>query len=262
MNERLIGCVMHPGPAGEIAVQLARELELVDLDATDPAPGLRLVAAAALELHWLPAAADRAPAGPHRLWVDLQGRRGGGPSLVARAVGLERGVVEVLDATAGLGRDSADLARRGACVTMVERHPVLAALLADGLRRLTIEAPELAARFTLLHGDAHDLLTGAGAAAIQPESVLIDPMFEDRGKRAAPRMDMQICRRLLGHGDDEQELRPLLVAACAACRRRVAVKRPPRAPALGAPHPPVATVRGKRARFDVYAPAGGRGNQT
>lgn len=44
--------------------------------------------------------------------------------------------VRILDATAGWGRDAAVLASFGAEVLMLERHPVIAALLSDGLRRM------------------------------------------------------------------------------------------------------------------------------
>jgi 16S rRNA (guanine1516-N2)-methyltransferase len=41
----------------------------------------------------------------------------------------------VIDGTAGLGKDAFVLAGLGCKVTLVERHPVVVALLADGLAR-------------------------------------------------------------------------------------------------------------------------------
>ena len=60
---------------------------------------------------------------------------GGGKSqLIAKAVGLKTGVKpRVLDATAGLGGDAFVLAGLGCDMLMMERHPVVAALLQDGI---------------------------------------------------------------------------------------------------------------------------------
>lgn len=61
---------------------------------------------------------------------------GGKGQSIAKAVGLNKGATPiVLDGTAGLGRDAFVLASLGCKVQMVERHPVVAALLDDGLAR-------------------------------------------------------------------------------------------------------------------------------
>lgn len=61
---------------------------------------------------------------------------GGRSQLIARAVGLKSySQPTVLDLTAGLGRDSFVLANLGAKVLMIERHPIIALLLKDGLKR-------------------------------------------------------------------------------------------------------------------------------
>ena len=53
-----------------------------------------------------------------------------------RAAGARHGQTpDVIDTTAGLGRDAWLLAALGCRVTLVERHPAVAALLADGLKR-------------------------------------------------------------------------------------------------------------------------------
>ncbi len=184
------------------------------------------------------------------LVVSLAGRRTAGPDPLARAIGIGRGVCHVVDATAGLGRDAARLAARGAEVTMIERHPVLVALLEDALRR---EAPP---RLRLLAGDAAALLRDP--ASLGPvEVVYLDPMFADRGKAALPRNEGQVLRALLGEGvpDDPRDAE-LLQVARAVARRRVVVKRSPHAPPLGAERPDHA-VTGTRVRFDVYLPRPG-----
>lgn len=56
--------------------------------------------------------------------------------MIAKAVGVQPGIrPRVLDATAGLGRDGFVLASLGCEVTLVERQPLIAALLEDGLER-------------------------------------------------------------------------------------------------------------------------------
>ena len=81
---------------------------------------------------------------PGPIYVDFAGgvlahrrRFGGGRGQsVARAVGLKGRVnPRVMDATAGLGRDAFILLCLGCRVHMVERSPIIAALLRDGLER-------------------------------------------------------------------------------------------------------------------------------
>jgi hypothetical protein len=61
---------------------------------------------------------------------------GGRGEAVAKAVGIKGSYLpDVVDATAGLGRDAFVLASVGCRVRMLERNPVVAALLDDGLTR-------------------------------------------------------------------------------------------------------------------------------
>lgn len=165
---------------------------------------------------------------------------------LARAAGLGRGHrPEVVDATAGLGRDSFLLASLGCRVVSCERNPVVAALLADGLERATrlSTTREAAARVELAVGDARPLL-----AARTADVVLVDPMHPPRRKSAAVRKEMQLLQQLVGPDDDGAEL---LAAALAAARERVVVKRPRHGAPLPGP-PPLNRVTGRSTRFDVY----------
>lgn len=180
--------------------------------------------------------------------------RGIGPRRedLARAVGLPASrPLHVLDATAGWGGDSVVLAALGCQITMIERSPVLAALLADGLSRLgRSEAPlaaQLHARMRLLQGDARVLLAAWEGEA--PDVVLLDPMYPDRGASAAARKEMALLQELLGADPDADEL---LGAALALARHRVVVKRPRAAPPL-AGRTPGHRIEGRSTRFDVYA---------
>ena len=154
---------------------------------------------------------------------------------------------QVIDATAGVGRDSALLAAAGYQVTMIERDPVLAVMLADGLRRLAEEDAEAARRLTLIAGEATEAL------AQRPQGtdvVLLDPMFPERHKQAAVKKALQFIQQLAPPPQAGEEA-ALLAAARTCARRRVVVKRPPKAPDLAAAAPGH-RLSGKAVRFDIY----------
>jgi 16S rRNA (guanine1516-N2)-methyltransferase len=151
----------------------------------------------------------------------------------------------LIDATAGLGRDAALLARAGWQVTMLERQPVLQALLADGLAR----TQELAERMSLVAADSVQWLLEHTQVA---EVVYLDPMFPERDKSAAIKKDLLWLQWLsASEGVDDAAETQLLDAALAAARRRVVVKRPLRAPFLGG-RESASSLTGKTVRFDIY----------
>ena len=177
---------------------------------------------------------------------------GGRGQPVAKAVGLKgaKDLPHVVDATAGLGRDSFVLATLGCRVTMVERSPVAAALLADALERAARDdsTRDIAARMTLAHANSRDWLASLEEAQ-RPDVVFVDPMFPDTDKKAAAaKKDMQAFQQVIGDDMDSAEL---LAAAISAAKVRVVVKRP----RLGAPIAgvkPSAVLDGKSTRFDLY----------
>lgn len=163
---------------------------------------------------------------------------------LARAAGLKGGHRPyVVDATAGLGQDALVLAAAGCEVTLFERSPVVAALLADGLRRLAAVS-ELAERLVLYHGDAAELLR---TLALPPEVVYLDPMYPQGGKSAAKRKSMRMFRELVG---DDADAGALLEAALSVALKRVVVKRPLKAEPLKPK--PSAQLKGRTTRFDIY----------
>jgi len=182
-------------------------------------------------------------------------RRGGGVGqALARAVGLRGGRrPTVVDATAGLGRDGFVLAWLGCRVTLLERIPVVFALLRDGLERAHRD-PEITAqlgdRLRIELADAQRRLPNlAGDAA--PEVVYLDPMHPPRRGTARVRKEMRLLRAVVGGDTDQAELLPL---ARDTARERVVVKLPAGAgPFAGTP--PDWTVGGRTTRFDVYRAA-------
>lgn len=163
--------------------------------------------------------------------------------LVRAAGALPEGGGTVIDATAGLGRDAAILAAAGWQVILLERQPVLHAMLADGLRRAGVPAGQMA----LVQADATGWLA---TATEKPEVVYLDPMFPQREKSAAVKKELAWVQQLAPVDSSEGEA-GLLAAALACARKRVVVKRPLRAPVL-AGRTPSHQLTGKTVRFDVY----------
>jgi 16S rRNA (guanine1516-N2)-methyltransferase len=164
---------------------------------------------------------------------------------LARALG--RKAHRVVDATAGLGEDSFLIASLGLGVVALERSPVVAALLADGLRRARAHPRHatVARRIELVEADARQWLR---ACRNLPDVVYLDPMFPARRRRSAlPVKELRALRELVGDDADAAEL---LASARAAALQRVVVKRPGYADPLGGR--PDLSYKGKLVRYDVY----------
>jgi len=174
---------------------------------------------------------------------------GGSGQMIAKAVGIQPGVrPSVLDATAGLGRDAFVLATLGCSVKLIERQPIIAALLADGLRRAAVDAEvgAIVARMELLEGNAIERM--AGWQREPPQVVYLDPMFPHRDKSALVKKEMRLFRPFVG---DDLDAPALLAAALALASHRVVVKRPRKAPIIDGPKPGY-SLEGKSSRYDIY----------
>ena len=176
--------------------------------------------------------------------------------LVVQAARLRGAGYEPLlvDATAGLGRDGFLLAAAGFRVVLFEHHPVVAALLRDGLARAALlpRTAAIAARIRLIRGD---FLDGLGQLAERPAVIYLDPMFPPRSKSAKVKQELRLLQLLEGTGGGESDAARLLQAALAAGPRKVVVKRPLKGDALPGPAPSH-VLRGKAVRFDVYTGVG------
>lgn len=152
--------------------------------------------------------------------------------------------VKIIDATAGWGRDAAILASFGAEVIMLERHPIMAALLEDALeRRDALSQSRL--HVSLVRQDAFTYLKQLPASAY-PQIIYLDPMHPVRHKSALVKKELQVLQHMIGSDDDAQEL--LSLALTKACDK-VVVKWPQSlAPLLA----PTGQVAGKTVRFDIY----------
>jgi len=172
---------------------------------------------------------------------------GGRGQDIAKAIGLKHGFTpHVLDATAGLGRDAFVLASLGCQVTLMERMPVVAALLDDGLERarLNNEVSEIIQRMQLVYSSSIESMN----LTQDVDVVYLDPMYPHREKSAAVKKEMRVFQSLVGEDLDADKL---LKPALSLAKYRVVVKRPSYAPPL-ANIKPSTSIKMKKNRFDVY----------
>ena len=180
-------------------------------------------------------------------------RRSGSNELLGKAVGVgKKFPLNVLDATAGLGRDAFVLADLGCNIVLCEREPVVFELLRAGMASaLVANDPWLATVTARMHLSAGDVRKKQPEEMRGSDVIYLDPMFPQRGKSAAVKKEMAIFQSLFDAGSDVQDADALLLWALQQDVARVVVKRSPRAPAL-AERAPSHCISGKTVRYDVY----------
>jgi 16S rRNA (guanine1516-N2)-methyltransferase len=176
-------------------------------------------------------------------------RFGGGRGQdLAKAMGLKAGKTPmIVDATAGLGRDSFLLASLGAQVILIERSERMHELLVQGMNRAARQGGqfrEIIGRMTLLKGDAKDLIP-----ELFSEAILIDPMHPERKNSALVRQDLRLVREIVGSDDDAADLVRLAIKHA---RKRVVLKWPAKADPIEGVPTCTHQIRGKTTRYDVF----------
>ncbi len=167
---------------------------------------------------------------------------------IIRAMGRKTNqMATIIDATGGLGRDSFLLAAAGFKVQVVERNPLLAALLKDGLLRAKESriTNDISNRITLTCGDACHYMEQ------QPQKVdiiYLDPLFPPQKKSAKVKKELQVIRKIADRDDNSTKL---FAAAFTSATGRVVVKRPQHGPWLDNRQPSYC-VSGKIVRYDIY----------
>ncbi len=173
---------------------------------------------------------------------------GGRGQALAKAMGLRAGKTPmIIDATAGLGRDSFLLASLGAQVILIERSDTMHALLADGMERAAREGGEfqdIISRMTLLKGDAKDLLP-----ELSGDAILIDPMHPPRKNSALVKQELRQVREIVGTDDDAVDL---VRVALRHARNRVVLKWPAKADPMEGLRACSHQICGKTTRYDVF----------
>jgi 16S rRNA (guanine1516-N2)-methyltransferase len=177
--------------------------------------------------------------------------------MLLRALGLKnKSPKKIVDATAGLARDSFILASLGFEVTLLERSPLIFALIEDAIHRALSQSDvaPIVKRLHLIQTDAINWLQNNAS----PDIIYLDPMFPERKKTALSKLDMRIFHDIVGEDTDAA---PLLKIALTCASERVVVKRPRLAPPL-ANLLPTFSMEGKSNRFDIYLIKGSHGNNS
>lgn len=176
-------------------------------------------------------------------------RFGGGRGQdLAKAMGLRAGKTPtIVDATAGLGRDSFLLASLGARVILIERSEQMHELLVQGMKRAAREGGqfrEIIGRMTLLKGDALDLIP-----ELASEAILIDPMHPERKNSALVKQNLRQVREIVGTDDDAADLVQLAIKHAS---KRVVLKWPAKADPIEGVKKCTHQIIGKTTRYDVF----------
>lgn len=184
---------------------------------------------------------------------------GGRNEALAKAIGIKgKQNLKVIDCTAGMGVDSFVMASVGAQVTMIERSPIIHALLEDALIRAQRLNLDLCNDMHLLNQNASEYLNElvTNKKALNDESpsvdvIYLDPMFPHKKKSALVKKEMRAFQVLLGPDQDSDQI---LSAALNTGVKRVVVKRPASAPNLDNQQnrKPSMAIQSKKHRFDVY----------
>lgn len=184
---------------------------------------------------------------------------GGKKQLIGKAIGIKSNYKPyVLDATAGLGVDAMVIACLGCEVHMIERSPIIGALLADGLERLEKARQEKKVIFLpqnfslkLTVADSIEYLKNFSDNK-KPDVIYLDPMYPERKKSALGKQQMRLIKETVGEDLDAPDL---LEAALKLATNRVVVKRSRLAPPLASHRKIDIVFKGNSSRYDVYIPS-------
>lgn len=156
---------------------------------------------------------------------------------------------QVLDMTAGLGRDACLLFFAGFNVTMFERNPVLQILLQNALNALP--SGDFSQSFDLEKEDSITFLNKkieSFSTENFADAIYMDPMYPERKKSALVKKELRIIRNLVGADMDSEALLSLAIKSGVP---RVVVKRP-KGSEFVADLKPNHSVESPNTRFDVY----------
>jgi 16S rRNA (guanine1516-N2)-methyltransferase len=172
-----------------------------------------------------------------------------GGEAISKAVGIKKGNrPNIVDATAGLGRDAFVLATLGCRVHMIERSEIIAKLLEDGLHRAAQDekiGPLVKKNLSLACGDSQQELFHV---PFEPEVIYLDPMFPRKEKSALVKKEMRLLQSVVGQ---DTAADTLLEISLTIATNRVVVKRPAYAGFL-AEIKPHTSIKTKKHRFDIY----------
>ena len=178
---------------------------------------------------------------------------GGKKQLIAKAIGIKGAKKPyVIDATAGFGIDAFVLASLGCEVVMLERSPIIAAMLEDGLERLRKDSKNQSLKISLQLVQSTTYINKLiKENSEKPDVIYLDPMYPKRSKNTLNKKTMRVLHEIVGNDDDASEL---LTLALNYAKNRVVVKRPNYADNLGPFKPDLQFSSKGSCRYDIYFP--------
>lgn len=168
--------------------------------------------------------------------------------IFTRALGFKGQPLKLLDSTAGFGQDAMMAVCLGCEVTAVERSPVVATILKNGILRAR-EDETLVKPLERLQVIGLDSIQYLETDAVV-DVVYLDPMFEKPKKSAKSPKEMQLLHELFDAVSVDPPIDELFQKAVARARQRVVVKQPLKGRALG--KAPTHSFKGQSIRYDVY----------
>ncbi|MBT4836105.1 MAG: class I SAM-dependent methyltransferase [Methylococcales bacterium] len=150
-----------------------------------------------------------------------------------------------------MGKDAFILASLGCQVTIIERSPILYALLFDALKRAQqdLSTESIVKNIQLINADSKQLIASdfflLNNQAI--DVIYMDPMYPKRNKSAKVKKEMQIIQKLVGKDEDSADLFEI----CLNIATKVVVKRPKTAQPITQKKADYNVVN-KNTRYDVY----------
>ena len=154
-------------------------------------------------------------------------------------------ILNILDITAGFGKDASIMAHRGHHVTMCEHHPITATILYyASINNLIPNTCKV-----IYVKDSFDFITSLPEGNLY-DVIYFDPMFEDH-KTAKSKKDMQIIQLLTSNMMSNYSNQDILAIAKQKVKK-VVVKRDNKHTQVLYNDPPVKMITGTTVRFDIY----------
>ncbi|CAL4325951.1 Ribosomal RNA small subunit methyltransferase J [Buchnera aphidicola (Protaphis terricola)] len=171
--------------------------------------------------------------------------------ILYKAIGIKKNYFPyIIDATAGFGTEAFLFSFWGCYVVMIERNPIIGALLKDGLERAYNSKKIgnwLKKRLHLIFYDSLDILK---KPILKPDIIYLDPMYPNNKKKTLPKKNMQFLRKIIQDNDNYENL---LKISRNLVKNRVIVKRPHYAKSLSSKEVSF-SISNKKYRFDIYLP--------
>ena len=137
---------------------------------------------------------------------------------------------------------------------MIERNPVVHALLKDALDRANLSTDKdlqtILKQLTLINNNASQYLDELLASSL-PDVIYLDPMFPEKTKSAQVKKEMQFFHDIVGSDTDSEAL---FLKALSKAEKRIVVKRPRLAETITKQLKADFVISGKSTRYDVYLP--------